>query len=118
MGEKKTVARRNNSPSALELKCIEVWLLSCTLFVFLALVEYFIVLFGMRYDKHWRHRKRDLDGDRSAPALFGSNKVHAAAVATDNASSVGTIRIVSNRIKLGDSHGFIRKTNISIFNFC
>lgn len=75
----------NNSPDALELKCIEVsavlftaitngqsanlifliefgcllrvlqvWLISCTLFVFLALMEYFIVLFGIRYDKHWR----------------------------------------------------------------
>ncbi|XP_060836653.1 glycine receptor subunit alpha-2-like isoform X2 [Rhopalosiphum padi] len=71
---------RNNSPSALELKCIEVWLISCTLFVFLALVEYFIVLFGMRYDKHWRHKKHDLDGGGGAPSrpsLFGSNKVHA-----------------------------------------
>ncbi|XP_016659655.1 glycine receptor subunit alphaZ1-like [Acyrthosiphon pisum] len=72
--------KKNNSPSALELKCIEVWLISCTLFVFLALVEYFIVLFGMRYDKHWRHKKRDLDGSGGAPSkppLFGSNKVHA-----------------------------------------
>ncbi|XP_025207706.1 glycine receptor subunit alpha-3-like isoform X3 [Melanaphis sacchari] len=70
---------RNNSPSALELKCIEVWLISCTLFVFLALVEYFIVLFGMRYDKHWRHKKHNLDGNGGAPnrpSLFGSNKVH------------------------------------------
>lgn len=33
---------------------VEVWLISCTLFVFLALMEYFIVLFGIRYDKHWR----------------------------------------------------------------
>ncbi|XP_059614205.1 glycine receptor subunit alpha-2-like [Phlebotomus argentipes] len=48
---------RNNSPDALELKCIEVWLISCTLFVFLALMEYFIVLFGIRYDKHWRTAK-------------------------------------------------------------
>jgi len=34
----------------------------------------------MRYDKHWRHKKRDLDGSRgtlSKPPLFGSNKVHA-----------------------------------------
>ncbi|XP_055532254.1 glycine receptor subunit alpha-2-like isoform X1 [Wyeomyia smithii] len=45
---------RNNSPDALELKCLEVWLISCTLFVFFALIEYFIVLFGIRYDKHWR----------------------------------------------------------------
>ncbi|XP_026686531.1 glycine receptor subunit alpha-3-like [Diaphorina citri] len=52
---------RNNSPSALELKCIEVWLISCTCFVFLAMLEYFIVLFGIRYDKHWRHKHRDLD---------------------------------------------------------
>ncbi|XP_055387563.1 glycine receptor subunit alpha-2-like isoform X1 [Condylostylus longicornis] len=48
---------RNNSPDALELKCLEVWLISCTLFVFLALMEYFIVLFGIRYDKHWRTSK-------------------------------------------------------------
>lgn len=95
---------RNNSPSALELKCIEVWLISCTLFVFLALVEYFVVLFGMRYDKHWRHTKRDLDNcgmendpmktgsfNRPLPPLFGSNKVHASGsnATVDNADSVG-----------------------------
>lgn len=69
---------RNNSPDALELKSIEVstkwafmtspiifynllishffkvWLLCCTFFVFLALMEYFVVLFGIRYDSHWR----------------------------------------------------------------
>lgn len=67
---------RNNSPDALDLKSIEVnentstnisfvsvtetfvyfqvWLLSCTFFVFLALMEYFVVLFGIRYDSHWR----------------------------------------------------------------
>lgn len=102
--------RRNNSPSALELKCIEVWLISCTLFVFLALVEYFVVLFGMRYDKHWRHKKRDLDRDAggadSGPSrpgafnmstLFGSSKVHAASgnntgVVADNANLVGGAR--------------------------
>lgn len=33
---------------------MQVWLISCTLFVFLALMEYFIVLFSIRYDKHWR----------------------------------------------------------------
>ncbi|KAL0272175.1 UNVERIFIED_CONTAM: hypothetical protein PYX00_005255 [Menopon gallinae] len=52
---------RNNSPNALELKCIEVWIISCTLFVFLSLLEYFVVLFGMRYEKHWRHKKKDLE---------------------------------------------------------
>lgn len=68
--------------------------------MFLALVEYFVVLFGMRYDKHWRHKKRDLDGgasvfNRPLPSLFGSNKVHAsgsnvaAATGTGNANSVG-----------------------------
>jgi len=34
----------------------------------------------MRYDKHWRHKKHDLDGGGGAPSrppLFGSNKVHA-----------------------------------------
>lgn len=103
---------RNNSPNALELKCIEVcatsnhnsmncaisfaakcwisfhihrrrffphvsfssngvaaqvWLISCTLFVFLALMEYFIVLFGIRYDKHWR---------RAKPKPSSSNTAH------------------------------------------
>lgn len=36
---------------------VQVWLISCTLFVFLALMEYFIVLFSIRYDKHWRTAK-------------------------------------------------------------
>lgn len=36
---------------------MQVWLISCTLFVFLALMEYFIVLFSIRYDKHWRTAK-------------------------------------------------------------
>lgn len=36
---------------------MQVWLISCILFVFLALIEYFIVLFGIRYDKHWRTAK-------------------------------------------------------------
>lgn len=36
----------------------QVWLLCCTFFVFLALMEYFIVLFGIRYDKHWRQQKK------------------------------------------------------------
>ncbi|KAJ2952969.1 hypothetical protein O0L34_g7344 [Tuta absoluta] len=49
-----------NSPDALELKCIEVWLISCTIFVFLALMEYFVVLFGIRYDKSWSQRRQDL----------------------------------------------------------
>lgn len=52
---------RNNSPNSLELKAIEVWIISCTLFVFFALIEYFVVLFGMRYDKHWRHPKKEFD---------------------------------------------------------
>ena len=38
----------------LSLSHIKVWLLCCTFFVFLALMEYFIVLFGIRYDSHWR----------------------------------------------------------------
>ncbi|XP_050668032.1 glycine receptor subunit alpha-4-like isoform X2 [Leptidea sinapis] len=50
----------SNSPDALELKCIEVWLISCTIFVFLALMEYFVVLFGIRYDKNWSKRRQDL----------------------------------------------------------
>uniref|UniRef100_A0A1B6E4Y7 Neurotransmitter-gated ion-channel ligand-binding domain-containing protein n=1 Tax=Clastoptera arizonana TaxID=38151 RepID=A0A1B6E4Y7_9HEMI len=78
---------RNNSPSSLELKCIEVWLISCTMFVFFALIEYFIVLFGIRYDKHWRHKKKDfekiniMENHASLPPkleglrLFGTNKI-------------------------------------------
>uniref|UniRef100_A0A1B0EYE8 Neurotransmitter-gated ion-channel transmembrane domain-containing protein n=1 Tax=Phlebotomus papatasi TaxID=29031 RepID=A0A1B0EYE8_PHLPP len=58
---------RNNSPDALELKCIEVWLISCTLFVFLALMEYFIVLFGIRYDKHWRTAKTKITISSPSP---------------------------------------------------
>lgn len=65
---------RNNSPDALELKCIEVWLISCTLFVFLALMEYFIVLFGIRYDKHWRTVKKQLpiivQQNSEAPVIY------------------------------------------------
>ncbi|XP_075969761.1 glycine receptor subunit alpha-2-like isoform X2 [Anticarsia gemmatalis] len=58
-----------NSPDALELKCIEVWLISCTLFVFLALMEYFVVLFGIRYDKSWSRRRADLRRAASAAQL-------------------------------------------------
>ncbi|KAM3963051.1 glycine receptor subunit alpha-4 [Aphomia sociella] len=58
-----------NSPDALELKCIEVWLISCTLFVFFALMEYFVVLFGIRYDKSWSSRRQDLRRAASAVQL-------------------------------------------------
>ncbi|CAH0604810.1 unnamed protein product [Chrysodeixis includens] len=58
-----------NSPDALELKCIEVWLISCTIFVFLALMEYFVVLFGIRYDKSWSRRRADLRRAASAAQL-------------------------------------------------
>jgi hypothetical protein len=56
--------------------------------VFFALIEYFIVLFGIRYDKHWRHKKSDLElqlqsnhavppPDKTARLrLFGGSKVH------------------------------------------
>jgi hypothetical protein len=52
---------RNISQNALDLKCIEVWLISYTLFTFFALLEYFVVLFRIRYDNHWLHKKQDLD---------------------------------------------------------
>lgn len=58
-----------NSPDALELKCIEVWLISCTIFVFLALLEYFVVLFGIRYDKSWSQRRQDIRRAASAAQL-------------------------------------------------
>ncbi|XP_021185003.1 glycine receptor subunit alpha-2 isoform X3 [Helicoverpa armigera] len=61
--------RYTNSPDALELKCIEVWLISCTIFVFLALMEYFVVLFGIRYDKSWSRRRADLRRAASAAQL-------------------------------------------------
>lgn len=60
---------RNNSPDALELKSIEVWLISCTLFVFFALMEYFIVLFGIRYDKHWRTAAKAAQNQISTPII-------------------------------------------------
>ncbi|KAL1376027.1 hypothetical protein pipiens_017131 [Culex pipiens pipiens] len=73
---------RNNSPDALELKCLEVWLISCTLFVFFALMEYFIVLFGIRYDKHWRvaakaHHHHHLGGGGGGAG--GHSSVHVSA---------------------------------------
>jgi len=87
---------RNNSPNALELKCIEVWLISCTLFVFFALLEYFVVLFGIRYDKYWRHKKQDLErinattwqrpNENTQPAL-AAVAAAAAAAASNNANS-------------------------------
>ncbi|KAI8434813.1 hypothetical protein MSG28_003319 [Choristoneura fumiferana] len=49
--------------------CIEVWLISCTIFVFLALLEYFVVLFGIRYDKSWCQRRQDLRRAASAAQL-------------------------------------------------
>ncbi|XP_041976829.1 gamma-aminobutyric acid receptor subunit delta-like isoform X3 [Aricia agestis] len=61
--------RYTNSPDALELKCIEVWLISCTLFVFFALLEYFVVLFGIRYDKSWSRRRQDMRRAASSAQL-------------------------------------------------
>lgn len=88
---------RNNSPNALELKCIEVWLISCTLFVFFALLEYFVVLFGIRYDKHWRHKKQDLErinattwerpSENTQPTLAAVAAAAAAAAASNNTNS-------------------------------
>jgi hypothetical protein len=88
---------RNNSPNALELKCIEVWLISCTLFVFFALLEYFVVLFGIRYDKHWRHKKQDLERinattwerptENTQPTLAAVAAAATAAAATNNTNA-------------------------------
>lgn len=85
---------RNNSPNALELKCIEVWLISCTLFVFFALLEYFVVLFGIRYDKYWRHKKQDLErinattwerpNENAQPTLAAVAAAATAAAASNN----------------------------------
>jgi len=94
----KCFAYRNNSPNALELKCIEVWLISCTLFVFFALLEYFVVLFGIRYDKYWRHKKQDLErinattwerpNENTQPALAAvAAAATAAAAASNNTNS-------------------------------
>jgi len=52
----------------------------------------------MRYDKHWRHKKHDLDGGgdtSSKQPLFGFNKIHATS-ANDMAGdgdSVGAIAV-------------------------
>ncbi|XP_049867488.1 gamma-aminobutyric acid receptor subunit delta-like isoform X2 [Pectinophora gossypiella] len=65
-----------NSPDALELKCIEVWLISCTIFVFLALMEYFVVLFGIRYDKSWSQRRQEIRRAASAVQLAPPQQLH------------------------------------------
>nr|CAD7403947.1 unnamed protein product [Timema cristinae] len=39
---------RNNSPAAMGIKCMDVWLVACILFIFLALVEYIAVLWKIR----------------------------------------------------------------------
>ncbi|KAJ9595151.1 hypothetical protein L9F63_013559, partial [Diploptera punctata] len=92
--------RIDNSPSALELKCIEVWLISCTLFVFFALLEYFIVLFGIRYDKFWRHKKRDLDRinamSTDRPNENNQPTTMAAAVAAATAAAAASNNTVVN----------------------
>lgn len=71
-----------------------MWLISCTLFVFFALLEYFVVLFGIRYDKHWRHKKQDLErinattwerpSENTQPALAAVTAAAAAAAAASN----------------------------------
>ncbi|XP_013195946.1 glycine receptor subunit alpha-2 isoform X1 [Amyelois transitella] len=71
-----------NSPDALELKCIEVWLIWCTIFVFLALMEYFVVLFGIRYDKSWCQRRQDLRRAASAVQLAPQLTNHAQRLST------------------------------------
>lgn len=41
-------------------------------------MEYFIVLFGMRYDKHWRHPKQEFDSKSNTHnnlSLYGNQRV-------------------------------------------
>lgn len=42
-------------------------------------MEYFVVLFGMRYDKHWRHPKHEFDvpttNKHNSVKLYGNHKV-------------------------------------------
>lgn len=41
-------------------------------------MEYFIVLFGMRYDKHWRHPKQESDlpvNKNNNLTLYGNQRV-------------------------------------------
>ncbi|XP_037926157.1 glycine receptor subunit alpha-4-like isoform X2 [Hermetia illucens] len=94
---------RNNSPDALELKCIEVWLISCTIFVFLALMEYFIVLFGIRYDKHWRSAKRRISSLSPPPTIN--------LAASGMSSETPTVTVVQTQRKNGVEHG------ARVFNF-
>lgn len=59
-----------------------MWLISCILFVFLALIEYFIVLFGIRYDKHWRTAKTIT---KAMASNMSSNEIQ---VSTDHGHAV------------------------------
>lgn len=41
-------------------------------------MEYFVVLFGMRYDKHWRHPKQEFDSQTKRNnnlTLYGNQRV-------------------------------------------
>jgi len=65
--------------------------------VFFALLEYFVVLFGIRYDKYWRHKKQDLErinattwerpNENTQPALAAVAAAAAAAAASNNTNS-------------------------------
>uniref|UniRef100_A0A182Q7W9 Neurotransmitter-gated ion-channel transmembrane domain-containing protein n=1 Tax=Anopheles farauti TaxID=69004 RepID=A0A182Q7W9_9DIPT len=103
---------RNNSPDALELKCLEVWLISCTLFVFFALMEYFIVLFGIRYDKHWRVAKAQQASSippsitlQSAVTMAQSTmdtSINSASFQRENGLEHTTLKVSGNKIQPHD----------------
>lgn len=63
---------------------MQVWLISCTLFVFLALMEYFIVLFSIRYDKHWRTVKAKPSPPPSNAPVSAHNAPNASLTTTQN----------------------------------
>ncbi|XP_045542897.1 glycine receptor subunit alpha-4 isoform X3 [Papilio machaon] len=119
-----------NSPDALELKCIEVWLISCTIFVFLALLEYFVVLFGIRYDKSWSKRRQDLRRAHSAaqlapPPLHVNHSQDSPILDTmpPSGSSRGFMARVATMVDhgvmfCGAQHGALDKFALMLFPIC
>lgn len=65
--------------------------------MFFALLEYFVVLFGIRYDKYWRHKKQDLErinattwerpNENTQPALAAVAAAAAASASSNNTNA-------------------------------
>lgn len=102
-----------------------MWLISCTIFVFLALIEYFIVLFAIRYDKQWRKVK-----PKPPVSVSSHNSTSTSAAATTNLSQTSENDVIviflrwfnkyvkkdSNLIIYTEKAGF-RGSSTCIFNY-